>query len=151
MAVMTASLSEMEIIGIERACERLVLDWVDLNDRQDYESLAALFATDGTMIRPSGDSLVGRSAILKAYQSRPGGRITRHICTNVRITVESGDRARGQSYAVVYSANAGEPVEGHIGVQADARHLVGEFDDDFVRTPEGWRFAARRARFVMHT
>lgn len=148
---MTSTPSEMEIIAIERACERLVLDWVDLNDRQDYEALAALFAADGMMIRPSGDPLVGRAAILKSYQSRPGGRITRHICTNIRITVESRDRARGLSYAVVYSANAGEPAEGHFGIKTDTLHLVGEFDDEFVRTPDGWRFAARRARFVMHT
>ena len=126
---MTTSLTEMEILAIERACERLVLDWVDLNDRQDYESLAALFAADGTMIRPNGDPLAGRSAILKSYQSRPAGRITRHICSNIRITVESGDRARGLSYAVVYSANAGEPPEGHFGIKAEPRQLIGEFDD----------------------
>jgi len=151
MAAMTTSLTEMEILAIERACERLVLDWVDLNDRQDYDSLAALFAADGTMIRPNGDPLAGRSAILKSYQSRPAGRITRHICSNIRITVESGDRARGLSYAVVYSANAGEPAEGHFGIKAEPRQLIGEFEDEFVRTLEGWRFSTRRARFVMHT
>ncbi len=70
---MTTSLTEMEILAIERACERLVLDWVDLNDRQDYESLAALFAADGTMIRPNGDPLAGRSAIsLARPEESPG-------------------------------------------------------------------------------
>jgi hypothetical protein len=28
--------------------------------------------------------------------------------------------------------------------------LVGEFEDEYVQTAEGWRIASRRARFVMH-
>jgi ketosteroid isomerase-like protein len=141
----------MTDITIERACERLVLDFAYFSDRQDYEALAALFTLDGTMVRPAGDPLVGRAAIIKAYQSRPADRITRHICSNIRITVESAERASGISYAVVYSANAGEPPEAHFGLKAGPRHLIGEFEDEFVRTDEGWRIAARRARFVMHT
>ena len=135
----------------ERACERLVMDFAYFSDRQDYESLANLFVADGTMIRPSGDPLIGREAIIKSYQSRAAGRITRHVCTNIRITVESANRARGLRYAVVYSANANEPPEAHFGIKADARQLIGEFEDEFVRTPEGWRIESRRARFVMHT
>jgi hypothetical protein len=126
-------------IAAERACERLVVDFAYFSDRQEYEVLVELFAGDGVMQRPNGDRLVGREAILKAYQARPAGRMTRHVCTNVRITIESQDRARGVTYAVVYSASAGEP----------AKSQVGEFEDDFVRTPDGWRFQERRARFMM--
>jgi hypothetical protein len=137
--------------SIARACERLVLDFAHFSDSQDYESLAGLFAPNGTMVRPSGDSFVGRAAIIESYRSRPAGRITRHVCTNIRITIESADRAHGLTYAVVYSANANQPPEAHFGVKADPRQLVGEFEDEFVRTEEGWRIASRRARFVMHT
>ena len=35
----------MSDIEIERACERLVLDFAYFSDRQDYESLVALFAS----------------------------------------------------------------------------------------------------------
>jgi hypothetical protein len=146
-----AAMTEQEIIGVERACERLVLDFAHYSDRQDYASLASLFAEEGRMARPTGDPLVGRAAILKSYQSRPAGRITRHICTNIRITVESSETARGLTYAIVYSASANESPDAHFGIKADSRHLVGEFEDEFIRTAEGWRFAARRARFVMHT
>src|SRR5262245_6061528 len=90
--------------SIERACERLLLDFAYFSDSQNHDALAALFTLDGVMIRPNGDSLSGRDAIRKAYQARPAGRIIRHICTNIRITVESPDRARGVTYAVVYSA-----------------------------------------------
>ena len=143
------SLSDIQLI--EHDCERLVLDFVDRSDRQDYEALAALFASNASLVRPNGEALTGSAAILKSYQSRPAGRITRHICTNIRITVNSTESARGFSYAVVYSANANDAAETHFGVRADARVLVGEFDDEFVRTPQGWRFANRRCRFVMHT
>jgi hypothetical protein len=132
-------MTEQERISIERACERLVVDFAYFSDRQDYESLAGLFAEEGSMIRPSGDPLVGRAAIMKSYQSRQGGRMTRHVCTNIRIDVETNDRARGLTYAVVYSANANEPAETR----------VGEFEDEFVRTPDGWRIHTRRARFVL--
>lgn len=141
----------MTDITIERACERLVFDFAYFSDRQDYESLAALFTPDGAMTRPAGDVLVGRAAIIDSYRSRGAGRITWHSCTNVRITVESVDRARGLTYAIVYSANANRPPEAHFGIPADPRHLIGEFEDEFVRTEEGWRIAARRARFIMHT
>jgi uncharacterized protein (TIGR02246 family) len=144
-------MAEMSDISIERACERLVLDFAYFSDHQDYEGLAALFTPDGTMMRPAGDVLVGRDAILKSYQSRPAGRMTRHVCTNIRIMVDSPDRARGLTYAVVYSANASLSPEAHFGIQADPRHLIGEFEDEFVRSEEGWRIASRRARFVMNS
>jgi len=137
--------------AVERACERLILDFAYYSDHHQYESLVALFARDGTMVRPTGDPLVGREAIMKSYQSRPAGRITRHVCTNIRITIQSADRARGLTYAVVYSGNAADPANAHFGVKTDPRQLIGEFEDEFVRTEEGWRIALRRARFVMHT
>jgi hypothetical protein len=130
----------MDTLTIERACERLVLDFAYYSDHQEYESLAKLFASEGAMYRPNGDPLTGYDAILQAYRARPAGRITRHVCSNIRITVHSADRARGLTYAVVYSANGNEKAE----------ERIGEFEDEFVRTPEGWRFAVRRARFVMH-
>src|SRR5262245_54382798 len=111
--------------SIERACAGLVYDFAFFSDRQDYESLAALFTPDGAMIRPSGAPLTGRAAILESYRLRPAERVTRHFCTNVRITVESSDRARGLTYALLYTANAKEPAEGHLGLKADASHLIG--------------------------
>ena len=120
---------------IERACERLVLDFAYFSDHREYESLGALFTEEGIMVRPSGTRLEGRNAIVTAYRATPADRITRHICTNIRITVESSDRARGTTYATVYS-NSSTP-------------KIGEFEDEFLRTPEGWRIAERTARFVI--
>jgi hypothetical protein len=127
--------TEKEIIAIERACERLVVDFAYFSDRREYDLLGALFVADGTMTRPSGNVLAGREAIVRSYKATPAERVTRHICTNIRIEVESVDQARGMTYALVYSTN-GNP-------------RVGEFEDEFLRSPEGWRIATRIARFVI--
>jgi len=51
----------------------------------------------------------------------------------------------------VYVADSNQkPVE-HLGIPADARQLVGEFEDEFARTSEGWRFESRIARFTLFT
>lgn len=128
-------MTEKEIIAIERACERLVVDFAYFSDRREYDLLGALFVADGTMTRPSGNVLAGREAIVRSYKATPAERVTRHICTNIRIEVESVDQARGMTYALVYSTN-GNP-------------RVGEFEDEFLRSPEGWRIATRIARFVI--
>jgi hypothetical protein len=129
------AVTEKEIIAIERACERLVVDFAYFSDRREYDLLGALFVADGTMTRPSGNVLAGREAIVRSYKATPAERVTRHICTNIRIEVESVDQARGMTYALVYSTN-GNP-------------RVGEFEDEFLRSPEGWRIATRIARFVI--
>jgi hypothetical protein len=128
-------MTEREINVIERACERLVVDFAYFSDRREYESLGALFVENGTMTRPSGSVLAGREAIVKSYKATPVERVTRHICTNIRIVVESADRARGVTYSIVYSTNANP--------------RVGEFEDEFLRTADGWRIATRIARFVI--
>jgi hypothetical protein len=129
------ALTEPEIVVIERACERLVVDFAYFSDRREYDELGALFVEHGTMTRPSGSVLAGREAIVSSYKATPAERVTRHICTNIRIVVKSVDQARGLTYAVVYSIN-GNP-------------RIGEFEDEFRRTAEGWRIAARIARFVI--
>jgi len=39
----------------------------------------------------------------------------------------------------------------HYGAKCDPRTLIGELEDQFRLTMDGWRIAERRARFVMHT
>jgi len=127
-------MTEQERITIERACERLVVDFAFFSDHREYEALGALFAEHGSMTRPSGNVLIGRDAIVQAYQATPSERITRHVCTNTRIRVDSNDRATGWTYATVYSN--------------DKAPRIGEFEDEFLKTSEGWRIAGRTARFI---
>lgn len=123
------------IVAIERECATLVNRYANRNDASDWEAVAALFAIDGRMSRPSAPDewIVGRDAILAAFQTRTP-RKTRHFCANIEIEVVDPDTARGES-AMLLFVDAGPP-------------KVGSFLDLFVRSAEGWRFAERRG--ILH-
>ena len=83
--------------AIERACQRLVIEFAEAVDAQDYERLRAVFAPDATFARPTDPDTVirGIDSIIAAYAARPRNRLTQHLCTNIRVTAESNDAARG--------------------------------------------------------
>jgi uncharacterized protein (TIGR02246 family) len=144
-------MNDQDVSLIERACTRLVLEAAAANDRHDFAAFASLFAVDGVLYRPSGEPLRGRGAIVESYRARPKSRMTRHVCSNVLVHVESANAARALTYVVLYGADAEIPPDGQFGVACEPRRLIGEFADRFVLTAEGWRIKERRARFVMHT
>ena len=121
--------------AIEHECARLVAHYANLNDAREWKQVAALFAEGGKLARPTAPDewIVGREAILESFLSRPA-RTTRHLCTNVVITVFNADEARGDSAMALFLAN--DLVK------------VGAYEDRFLRTFEGWRFAERRGRLT---
>lgn len=147
---MSDALSVEEIAEIERACTRLVLDAAAANDRNDFQAFADCFARGGILSRPSGEPLEGPEAIAASYSTRPASRITRHLVSNIRIDVESSTVACGLSYVVLYAGDSGSKPEGHFGIRAERGALIGEFEDRFALTAEGWRIRKREARFIMH-
>lgn len=149
---MTSEPSESPL-AIERACEKLVLEFAACVDAQDFERLRDLFSADAGFARPTEpDTLIrGPDNIVNAYLSRPRTRITQHLCSNIQITVLAPDRASGTTRVLLFLADAAEPEVPGKGRKAAASQLVGRFDDQFVRTAQGWRFAERRGRLLMHT
>jgi hypothetical protein len=145
-------LSDLDTLAIERACERLIYEFFEAIDNRNERHLANLLITDCTYARPIEPNTIigGIENVVKAFEARPGGRVTRHICSNVRITVETATRARGNHRVVLISGSSDSPAHPQFGFKADARQLVGEFDDEFVKTSAGWRFASRRGRVVLH-
>jgi len=138
-----------ERLLIQDACRELVLRAAAHADANEPDRLADLFADDGVLTRPNAEPLHGRDAIRQAYAQRPADRITRHLVTNTRVDVESSTRARAHSYVLLWAASAADAA-GPQGRPAQPRQLVGEFDDRFSLTPQGWRIAQREARFVLH-
>lgn len=118
--------------AIEWDCARLINLYAQLNDASRWEEATALFTPDGRLTRPSApdEPIVGREAILAAFLARRP-RTTRHFCSNVVIDVAGPDSATGRSAMLLFTSKEGPP-------------LVGGFEDRFVRTDEGWRFAERR-------
>lgn len=124
-------MKDAERLAVEAECARLIALYANLNDEARWDEVAALYTEDGVMIRPSAPDapVVGREAILAAFKARPPRR-TRHVCSNVVITVEGPATASAVSAMVLF--------------QPDTAPLVGSFHDRLALTPEGWRFVERR-------
>ncbi len=122
----------MARLRAERACERLIIEYAALNDAGDWDGVAALYAEDGRMSRPTApDAFIeGRAAILTAFTSRPL-RTTRHLCANIRVTVADATHATATSQILLFT-------------QADQMPLVGTYRDRFTCAADVWRFAERR-------
>lgn len=135
-------MTEGERRAIEQDCERLIRRYVNLNDAQDWEAVAALYTDDARFARPSqpGQFVEGRAAILAGFLARPA-RAQRHVMANTVVEVEDADHASAFSVIVLYMGDAAE--DGGLPVQDAKSPLIGTFTDRLVRTAEGWRFAER--------
>lgn len=135
-------MTEDERRAIEADCEKLIRLYVNLNDAQDWEAVAALYTPDARFARPSkpGEFVEGRAAILASFTARPP-RAQRHIIANTVVDVEDADNARAFSVIVLYMGDV--PEDGGLPVQDAKSPLIGTFTDRLVRTGEGWRFAER--------
>ena len=128
--------------AIEADCERLIKRYVNLNDEQDWETVAALYTNDARFARPSkpGEFIHGREAILASFTARPP-RAQRHVIANIVVDVEGPATARAFSVIVLYQ---GDPAPaGELPAMSANSPLVGTFTDLIVQTPQGWRFAER--------
>jgi ketosteroid isomerase-like protein len=145
---MTA-LDAQQILLIEHACSKLILRVAAFADAGHATRLAALFTTDGVLVRPSAAPVEGRQAIEASYAERPTNRITRHLITNTLVDVESASRAQAVSLVLLWSASADDEPDLR-GRRTRGPQVVGEFHDTLALTDEGWRIARREARFLMH-
>ncbi|MFI5046203.1 MAG: nuclear transport factor 2 family protein [Acidimicrobiia bacterium] len=93
-------------------------------DGGDAEAWADTF-TDDAAFEAAGMAMSGRDALV-AFASSVSG--LRHVVANPVIDV-TGDAASVRAYVFVY--------------QGQALTVSGSYEDEAVRTPEGWRFAKR--------
>lgn len=124
-------MTDSERLAAEWDCAKLIALYANLNDEARWDEVAALYTEGGSMTRPTAPDapIIGREAILAAFKSRPP-RKTRHVCSNVVITLEGPASASGVSAMILFTEN-GPP-------------LAGSFNDRFELTAEGWRFSERR-------
>jgi hypothetical protein len=141
---MTDSLTAIERIGIQLACERLVHAYCRALDQGDMDAAADLFAADGSFARPTApDAIIaGQEAIRASLRARPSTLRTRHLSTNVIIEVDGPDAAHGVSYLTMVSTT---PAEGAAPPHESRGPIwFGEMRDRFVRENGEWRFLERR-------
>lgn len=144
-------MNDVEAMLIERACTRVILDSAAANDERQWAALAALYTPDGVVVRPNGQRLVGRDEIERAYAGGSPDRVTRHLCSNVRVDVVGPDEARAVTTVLIVSGQRSDDPDVTFGVVPNEHHAVGEFADRLVRTDEGWRIAERQASVFMST
>ena len=140
-------MDDIQRIVIEQACHRLVLEFAKYNDDLDHAALASLFTEDCVFARPLDPQYpyYGREAVHAIFRDR-APRLTRHVMTNILITVDSEDEAHGNSYVTMVSspnADRSAPREGE-GI------FFGSFDDVFVRTAAGWKIKSRHGNVALH-
>ncbi|WP_406168388.1 nuclear transport factor 2 family protein [Streptomyces sp. NBC_00996] len=124
----------------ERACERLVLDFVRRLDLGEPGSVAELFTEDGCWQWPEGDRIVqGRDALREYFGSRPADRLSRRVMTNILVTVGSPTTATATSYFTTYR------IDGHTGgmVPAGPPVQIGHYEDVFRKVGDRWLLASR--------
>lgn len=125
---------------IRRACERLMFAYSRNADFGAAEAAAGCYVPDGRL-EIDGRQFAGRAAIQQRLSDMPADQVSRHFCANFVIEVIDENHAKGTAYVILYR---GRRTEGQSGpVAMDLPLLVGHYEDQFVRSDEGWRFAAR--------
>ena len=137
-------ISDFERLAIERECEALSNSYAHYLDFVDADGLAGLFAEDGVWF-PSGRRLEGPNAI-HDYWAAQAGRpyVTRHVMSNTRIQVIDRDHAKGTAYLTMYRFDPAHPET----IKSLEPALLGMMTDEYVRTPQGWRFKQRKLEAV---
>lgn len=108
-------------------CATLIARYANLNDAGAWNEVAALFAPDGRMARPTApdDWVEGRAAILAS-----SARKTRHLCTNIVVTATTPESAHAESAMALFLP--------------DGAIKVGTFLDRFALVEGTWLFSERR-------
>ncbi|MDI3402356.1 nuclear transport factor 2 family protein [Streptomyces cavernicola] len=136
----TLTLTPLDQLLAERACERLIVDFVHRLDLGEPSSVAELFTPDGVWHWPHGERRIeGREALRAYFASRPADRLSRRLMTNILVTVESATTARAVSYLTTFR------VDGYSGGMVEPRlpTNVGHYEDTFRNVDGVWLLATR--------
>jgi len=127
--------------------EQTVFRWCEIVDTKDFDRLHEVFTEDavGDYSQTNGKVMNGLAPFVEHMKTNLGPEsncgVTQHNAGNFRIGLD-GDRATSKAnfYAV------------HLGVRARAGETYtcwGQYEDEWVRTPKGWRISRRFYRNYM--
>lgn len=147
-------IDSLERMVAVRDCEDLIVRYAQLIDFGAPGRVWELFAEDGVWEMPlEGLRFAGHDELRTQVPAHlaDDARTTRHVCTNVDITLSGPDTAEGFCYFVNFRHDFDETVStSEDGIRTLAPtgspRYVGEYVDRFVLTRDGWRFAHRRVQ-----
>jgi hypothetical protein len=130
--------------GAQLELRRLVEAYASAMDRGDLEEFGRLFVLDGALVvrAPGRDSPLGvfQGPAGVALIARLLGELyvaTLHNITTHRVVL-NGDSATGTTYCLAYHVVGNG--------EGDALETLGvRYEDEYVRTPDGWRMRIRNA------
>ena len=135
---MTAVRSKDDVAVDDVAIRNLIARIAHLADTGDAKEYALCFTSDARWDMP-GSPRRGRADIIAGSQARRAageigpGSATRHVVGTITIDVD-GDTARARSYFQFFTQTTTTP----------QLQLMGQYDDEFVRSPRGWLLDHRR-------
>ncbi|MEU2795974.1 MULTISPECIES: nuclear transport factor 2 family protein [unclassified Streptomyces] len=133
-------LGPLDRLFAERACERLIVEFVRTLDLGEPGDVAELFTPDGVWEWAEGDRRIeGRDALRAYFAGRPADRLSRRLCTNILVTLTSASTATASTYFTTFR------VDGHTGGMLPPRlpAQVGRYEDTFHKAEGRWLLAAR--------
>lgn len=136
------ALTDIEKAVIRQECENVSKEYAYYLDTADYEGMPNAFAEDGVW-EVLNNKMEGREAIKGYWKSRtalwgPNDGWS-HLISNQRISVVDRDHATGMAYFSVYKYDK------RAGANKVLTPLViSRSQDEYVRTPEGWRIKHRQ-------
>ena len=118
------------------AIEALVTEYAWLLDHRRWNEVANLM-TDDVVLKIRGREIIGQQGMTEwaEYRAQKQSRRTQHQMTLVRLEPVDADVVRGTAALVLHVAKMGSS-----DTYVD---LVGEYEDEYVRTQDGWRFRRR--------
>lgn len=138
-------LDPMDRLIAERACERLIVEFVHRLDLGDPGGAAGLFTEDGVWEWAAGDRRIqGREALRAYFGARPADRLSRRLCTNILVTLTSASTATATTYFTTHRVD-GHTGDGYAPPRIPAQ--VGHYEDAF-RTVDGRWLLSRRSLFL---
>lgn len=136
-----------DYLEVEEQCRRLMARTFYFADHHDTDGFVGLFASDGRAVF-RGVTAVGIDEIRASFLQRDPERVTRHHLGFPHIEVIDADTARGVGTFVIYDGR-------HSGDSAvlplTAPVSLGEIQQTFLRTAEGWRIATHKSVRVFET
>lgn len=134
-------MDEKDRLLIEEACKRAMVGYCVHADHNDAEAFANVFAEDGAWVQGGGEEVRGRAALAQYIRNKSAKGLTRHFMTNMLVDVIDENRAKGVAYVM---AIRDKDFEGKGLGKLQPPNGVSEYQDEFVRTKDGWRISRRR-------
>lgn len=125
--------------GVRAEIEALNVEFWFRVDHEGGEGVAELFCEDGVYSVPRGSN-EGREAIAQSYVLRRarGPRVSRHVHSNLRVTVVSPTEAHGVSLLTLWARDGEAPLSIAMPVS------VSDVRDEYERGEDGiWRIRHR--------